>query len=142
MLFIEPTYSFVVSTILQIDVGNPTILEQHTLCASAELPVEDGDDLYFGPRLANAVRALMTEGLVAKHPHSLGNNAVSRCFGYRNTITRLKHVHVCALHVLCCMQAPPTVGHKSHPSTPCWSDNINCDTVSHVTSKNTLQLMH
>lgn len=57
----------------QVDPSNAHILQQHLMCAAAELPIHlDVDAQYFGPGLLPAAQALVARSLMGRHPRALG----------------------------------------------------------------------
>ncbi|HIE23551.1 MAG TPA: DEAD/DEAH box helicase [Candidatus Korarchaeota archaeon] len=61
---------------------NERLLPMHVLCASSELPIREGDSLYFGNKLPSILNKLEREGKVRKTP-----------FGYVSLVNR-PHVKV------------------------------------------------
>ena len=51
-----------------IDLENPYILMGHVMCASAELPLSDGDTQFFGFRLPEVREGLAKENLISRTP--------------------------------------------------------------------------
>jgi DEAD/DEAH box helicase domain-containing protein len=49
-----------------VGLDNPYILNGHVLCAAAELPVTDGDEACFGPKLPDALAHWEQKGRLAK----------------------------------------------------------------------------
>lgn len=51
-----------------IDPSNPWVLAPHLCAAAAEAPLTEADSAYFGPGLADIVRALARDGLLRRRP--------------------------------------------------------------------------
>ncbi|GBG90630.1 hypothetical protein CBR_g50975 [Chara braunii] len=53
----------------QVDAHNPQAVDQHLVCAAAELPIQvDVDDVFFGAGVERSIALLVEKGLLGRHP--------------------------------------------------------------------------
>jgi DEAD/DEAH box helicase domain-containing protein len=80
-----------------LDLGNEYILLGHLMCAAAELPIREGDEKFFGPRLAELLTSLQAEGLIQKTPMGWVYRGLAR----PAEVVSLDHISAQTVRLLC-----------------------------------------